>query len=69
MAGPLRVIKRVLDHPHDDAIAILVSIARRRVNLGQKRAIRQPLDRPQDQVTFETDEESGPRASSVFQCS
>ena len=68
MAGPLGVIQRVLDHPHDDAVAVLVSIMRRGINLGQVRAIRQPLDRPQDQVAFETDQEFVPRASSFFQC-
>ena len=46
MAGSLWVIQRVLDHPYDDAFAIPVSVVRRRINLGQKRAIRQPFDWP-----------------------
>ena len=46
MAGPLWVIQRVLDHPYDDTVAILVSVVRRRIDLGQKRAIRQPFDWP-----------------------
>ena len=69
MAGPLWVIQRVLDHPHDDAVAVLVSIVRRGINLGQKRAIRQPLDRPQDQVAFETNQEFGaPRVQFFPMC-
>src|SRR5208337_238651 len=34
MAGPFGIIQRILDHPHDDAVAILVSILRRGINLG-----------------------------------
>src|SRR5271157_2709156 len=69
MAGPLWVIQRVLNHPHDDAVAVLVSIARRGINLGQKRAIRQSSDRPQDQVAFETNQESGaPRVQFFPMC-
>src|SRR5271157_2088362 len=34
MAGPLGVIQRVLDHSHDDAVAVLVSILRRGINLN-----------------------------------
>ena len=69
MAGPLWVIQRVLDHPHDDAVAVLVSILRRGINLGQKRAIRQPLDRPQDQIAFQTNQEFGaPRVQFFPMC-
>jgi hypothetical protein len=32
MAGPLWVIERVLDHPHDDTVAIVV--VRRRINVA-----------------------------------
>ena len=34
MAGPFGIIQRILDHPHDDAVAVLVSILRRGINLG-----------------------------------
>ena len=68
MASPLWIIQSVLDHPHDDTAAVLISIVRRGINLGEKRAIRQLLDGRRIRLLLRRMRSLMPRASSSFQC-
>ena len=68
MAGPLWVIQRVLDHPHDDAVAVLVSILRRGIILARNEPSGNRWIDRRIKLSFRRIRSLVPRASSFFQC-
>ena len=57
MSGSQWIVQGVLDHSHHDALAILVTVVRRRVDLCQARPVRKPFDRFQNHVALDPDQE------------
>ena len=69
VSDSLRVVQCIADHPDDDPIPIDLTVVATPINLRQPYAIRQVLDRLEDQAAFTRANSWTPRNIAVFQWS